>query len=911
MRLVDRFKELWTALPTETQTKRLREGNIARFVREAVEHQMQHNPEFKADKGDLADVIRFVQEQIENDPKTKEDVLYLWKKKNNPEETYLNHANKDVLDGFLDNAEAVRPNLLTSAVLDHGIEPHRASHRFRQLPVNEELADALVEMTQKRPDSAYSVLNSIHANLSDDSVDPKTVNPQAEKKAVRKIFNNHLNLLSKVQDGTITDPEHVSSIVAPLDEAMSQQGLFYRFNKEIVKHLVDRIQTGKHPELDALQSRALNRADRESVLPKLQSEVQKIRQQGSLLDTGISNPNLKPEDIIALMDQNPDIAGQILESHAANKRTMEMKPFWGKVPLRHANALREAGQNPSLFVDLTPLGNRANEDVGHSNFNPTTHLGPDELTTILSNQKNHKELAVPRWTNRVTPQGVDFLKELSDLLIEHHANPNFKDDYIDYAIREDPQLNKKFEELFSKYGVKGDHSRFNTTVSPVVAKTALALVNHDPERAAKLLDTSPDTYTYGRDLMGEIRGELHDADELDSNRAFPPSLIHNMKNEHAIRSFSNLFPNPYDPEVPSNVREALENEARQNGPNGQHFDKLAPKESFLSLPMYSGNPDMFRDAAISGSIGKLTEHGVNASAVEVKRRSENLRYLRDYLETLGNDESGKPAAIDPKDLPKDKTWNSILATSMNKKTGVTTTNLDWNPLRDPKRGGKVTAESVQRHIDQMKPTTFHALESHWNGGQRHNNHPSEVVVFGISDDHVKKMKDAGVFHTFLKATRKLPDNHPNHPLAIGWARYTSQGNRKFLDEIQSDLGRALSKVPQEHAQKINDILFEGSHPSEVLHEAFLQYGRQKGWVGHKLGIHSTDTKRWISLGEPRNDLPIHFIHNYENFPQNKLNAEPGKYGEDHEQETNDKINGLRVWRTEIRKMEEYSDWEDL
>lgn len=93
----------------------------------------------------------------------------------------------------------------------------------------------------------------------------------------------------------------------------------------------------------------------------------------------------------------------------------------------------------------------------------------------------------------------------------------------------------------------------------------------------------------------------------------------------------------------------------------------------------------------------------------------------------------------------------------------------------------------------------------------------------------------------------------------------------FVDEVQSDFGQsyvrqaaqqakehgvdpehaaaeAQKKYPDEHFKLISNILFKGKHPNEVLHEAFQQHLRDKGYEGAKVQTHTVESKAPISLG---------------------------------------------------------------
>jgi surface antigen len=198
-----------------------------------------------------------------------------------------------------------------------------------------------------------------------------------------------------------------------------------------------------------------------------------------------------------------------------------------------------------------------------------------------------------------------------------------------------------------------------------------------------------------------------------------------------------------------------------------------------------------------------------------------------------------------------------------------------------------------------------------------------VFQLNITTDHVKQMKDAGVYDTF----RKLQDMFRAHPIsdtAFGWVRWTGKpgtnpGDGVFVDEVQSDhfvplaekaraqamrtysdpakaqeagqraFEKANSATPVEHQKKINQILFGGKHASEVLLEAFHQHLRDQGHAGTKIAIHSIHTKAPISLGDMKRNpdgtvdkktLPGHFVEGYENVPKS-MGMDPAQYHQDN------------------------------
>jgi hypothetical protein len=161
--------------------------------------------------------------------------------------------------------------------------------------------------------------------------------------------------------------------------------------------------------------------------------------------------------------------------------------------------------------------------------------------------------------------------------------------------------------------------------------------------------------------------------------------------------------------------------------------------------------------------------------------------------------------------------------------------------------------------------------------QRHTYEPSEVFQLNFTKEHADKMKESGVWGTFKnmqEASKR--SKHPVLDNTIGWVRYTQdqQGNT-HIDEIQSDFGQSFikqaqkqikdalssgqinqqqaeqayanahAKWPEEHYNKINEILFNNKHPNEILHEAFLQHLRDNNRVGSK--VHIWDSKEKADL----------------------------------------------------------------
>jgi 8-oxo-dGTP pyrophosphatase MutT (NUDIX family) len=301
-------------------------------------------------------------------------------------------------------------------------------------------------------------------------------------------------------------------------------------------------------------------------------------------------------------------------------------------------------------------------------------------------------------------------------------------------------------------------------------------------------------------------------------------------------------------------------------------DNSSDPEILRSL--YKDPDNAVRDHAEKGLVFHDPDHLHNES-VNVKMGVSKLRKLRDIIQGQGRSEAH------PKELPAG----------------------DWNKARLP--NGNISADKLQQIIDLQPGVKYNISHGEWSGVQRHNDEHSKVFQLNLSTDTVNKLKAAGpgVYDTFRKMHEDAKnDQHPTGKGGLGWVRYT--GNPKdgiFIDEVQSDLGQSFVKqaanqakqkqqqeqgqqqeqiqFPEEHYQKIKDIVFQGKHPNEVLHEAFQEYLRtNKKAIGSDIHVWSPESKASISLSDEGGKIPGHMQITYGDIPK-KMGMEPKTYGE--------------------------------
>lgn len=216
-------------------------------------------------------------------------------------------------------------------------------------------------------------------------------------------------------------------------------------------------------------------------------------------------------------------------------------------------------------------------------------------------------------------------------------------------------------------------------------------------------------------------------------------------------------------------------------------------------------------------------------------------------------------------------------------------------------------------------------EEYWTGAQRHTDEPSKVFQLNITNQHVAQMRAKGSWQTYRnQASAVHSTGHPVRPeqTTIGWVRYTGTPEEGIhIDEIQSDFGQSFIRIalaeahekaqkdaiergltkdskeyneyvqdfvqrirseaenkwPDEHNKNIASILFAGRHCNEVLHEAFHQYLRDRGFAGAKIAIHTPESRAPLSGMEKHKELPVHYKITYGEVPK-KMGYKPSTYG---------------------------------
>jgi hypothetical protein len=244
-----------------------------------------------------------------------------------------------------------------------------------------------------------------------------------------------------------------------------------------------------------------------------------------------------------------------------------------------------------------------------------------------------------------------------------------------------------------------------------------------------------------------------------------------------------------------------------------------------------------------------------------------------------------PQSADPVNVKMGTHPLRVLRDIVSEQGGTTTKgklkNLGINPDKFNtlfKPNGTISSDDIQKVIDSAPSKNYNTSHDKWTGAQRHSADPSDVFQLNYTQEHLNEMQKEGVLDTFQKIHEvAMRSGHPVKNNTIGWVRYTGSPEEGFhIDEIQSDLGKSIinqtiqqaknavqnnqmtteqaetavenakNKFPEDHLKKINKILFEDKHPSEIIHEAFKEYMRGKGFEKTPIHIWQPESKAPIS-----------------------------------------------------------------
>jgi len=212
--------------------------------------------------------------------------------------------------------------------------------------------------------------------------------------------------------------------------------------------------------------------------------------------------------------------------------------------------------------------------------------------------------------------------------------------------------------------------------------------------------------------------------------------------------------------------------------------------------------------------------------------------------------------------------------------------------------GNMTEQTIDKYLHDLPKHKYNVSYGKWDSSlQTHDDGasgPQKVLQVNLTNDHVKQLKEQGLYDTFRKLHEmSFRSGHPVHKHSLGWARIDeSHPDHWHIDEIQSDLGqgtiRQIEKAKQsgdmgeEEADKytndLKGIMKTLSGPFKNINHAISgavhESGRQKGIKSTSMDK-LEDQAQQSGMSTDKN-LPGHMINTYKQVPEDIGYAEKPK-----------------------------------
>lgn len=260
---------------------------------------------------------------------------------------------------------------------------------------------------------------------------------------------------------------------------------------------------------------------------------------------------------------------------------------------------------------------------------------------------------------------------------------------------------------------------------------------------------------------------------------------------------------------------------------------------------------------------RLSHHDPNAynetlggHDIEIHPAIEKLKHLKGIVEEAGG-------GIHKKDLPKN--FQNIPG-----------------QLLDGK--GMLTADSIEKYIGELPKHKYNVSYDKWEAGnaQMHDSDVDQSVYqFNLTNDHVKQLKDEGVWDDFKEMHKQSHmSGHPVRKHSIGWARVDeSHPGHAHIDEVQSDFGQNTIRqiehmkkqghdIPQQKIDNYKKVMKILAGPFKSINHMILngthQVARNKGFTSTSMDTIEDQAKQ-SGMSTDRS-LPGHMQHTYKQLP---------------------------------------------
>lgn len=654
-------------------------------------------------------------------------------------------------------------------------------------PITTETHPQTIDALVNHPQSDVRAMVAHNIKLDDKHVNALLAGAQPTLNG-HPVTDEHKEHLNRDLNNNPTGDEGTDSIIAGL------QNDFYKEN------------VNKEPILRALSYNNNLTTPQVDSLAKIATRVNEIGRATGAYDHKIlqkvaSHPNVSPDAQFNLLSNPYDFIDKVQQDYEINRDKRTGRYNNGAEPepgMIHPEVFNK--HFPAMMDHFKKMYESSNSWEGNNQINSMMehpHISPENIKWTYEQSK--KDLAEKGKTALAWPT----------LLNHPQTSEEIKRDMWHQLWNPSP---KEQERLFhgategGKPIILGDRARRmgismleggkipNDLATDIIKRTDITtadLPNLGPEQHRIILDKAKaEQYSNGAhndnqealesvarhttdpNLIREAHQRLKewDWDPNDASRAYHESNLAN------IRDLQHLYePFKINPNTPSDVITKIHDDFPDANLMGHPNFPQERIEHFANLPEHDENGnvtanhkwnrehaiDILKDVdpdkysyKISGPGESHIATGTHAKGSEFGRVQSKpglakLRIFRDKI--LENNPS--KGELSPKDL------------------GQGPFGGNWKPVQE--KNGNISAKKIQELIDSHPSMDYNFSHEPWAGAQRHSEHDQRVFKLNVTSDHIKKMKQAGVYNAFKKLSTYSQDSgHPSDSgHTLGWVRY--------------------------------------------------------------------------------------------------------------------------------------------
>lgn len=494
------------------------------------------------------------------------------------------------------------------------------------------------------------------------------------------------------------------------------------------------------------------------------------------------------------------------------------------------------------------------------NLSPEAIMNYHSLMPKNSYRAHEAALKYPDDTLIKTHSSLSEVKNLIDLDKRFHDGKRLSSEYIDNIISKADALD---DDTASGLDFKQELISLSThkNISQDTVNKMLRSNKKDLKKTAYM--GSNDLGLLKRAAASEDK-DIVDAITLNNN--LNEDVINGLleNNNLPLDRIARLFDRAERGGFIKNLIPAFYKKAKSTRHRGIKLRIATHKDTPESL-LHEMSNDENREVSVTAA-RELSHHNPNSynelvggHEISIHPHVEKLKHLKGKLDEAGG-------VVHKNDLP-------------NKGQGID------GPLFDGR--GLLTSNNVDRHAENLPKTKFNVSWSEWDGAQKHDEDspPQKVLQLNMTNDHIKKIKEEGLWDTFKKIHEMSHSSgHPVRYHTLGWARIDdSHPDHWHIDEIQSDIGqgtirqienaKSSGQMAPEEANKYTEAMkkminiFSGpfKNINHAIFGAVHQAAREKGVKSTSMDKLEDQAKQ--SGMDTGVELPGHMKHTYDQMPK--------------------------------------------